>query len=88
MQTSTTILLEKLVIKNFSHLNDSTEPAGISYIPDAHGTVLLSDPVSGAAALSRRLTPLPFHAGRILFCTNLKSPRVEIGVGETVKTRV
>lgn len=77
-----------MVIKNSTHLNDSTEPAGISYITDAHGTVLLSDPVSGAAALSRCLTPLSFHAGRILFGTNLKSPRVETGVGETVKTRV
>ncbi len=79
--------MPKIVIKNSTHLNDSAEPAGISHITDAHRTVLLSDPVSRAAALSRPLTPLSFHAGRGLFCTSLKSPRVKTGVGKTVKTR-
>lgn len=75
-------LKAKFVIKNSTHLNDSAEPAGISHITDAHRTVLLSDPVSRAAALSRPLTSLSFHASRILFCTNLKSPGVKRGDGQ------
>lgn len=61
----------KLVV---SHLDDSTEPTGVSYVPDPHGTLVLTDPVGRAAHLTLGLASLPLHPGGIFLSAGLQSP--------------
>lgn len=57
-----------------SHLYDSTEPAGVPHIANAHRPVVLTDPVCRAAHLILGLVSFPLHSCCILLCTGLQSP--------------